>query len=125
MRARPPNVDVQKMHDHIRDVILPYIISQKKEKLAKRAVGAAVPVAGAMATTLHRIGRGIYKCKTRGKQRHLYAEYLAVHLLTAECQLVDAIISELLSEAELEWMKQPGQTNDSIAGLIADKMKSF
>ena len=76
-----------------------------------------------MLTGAHRLGHRLFK-KHRGELRTLYAEFLAVHLLTAECQLVDAIISELLSPAELEWMKQPGQTNSSIVGLIADKMKT-
>jgi hypothetical protein len=122
----PARGNVPNLHDTIRDTVLPYIISQKQEKRVKKGVGA-VPVAGSATTVLHRIGRGIYKSlrSTRGKRRNLYAEFLAVHLLTAECQLVDAIIRELLSEDVLEWMKQPGQTNNTIGGLIAEKMKSF
>jgi hypothetical protein len=117
--------NVQHLHDPIRDTILPYIISQKKRKLFKKTVGA-VPGVG-MGMVAARGGQAFCKWRnhTKGVCRSLYADFLAVHLLTAECQLVDAIISELLSPEELRWMKgELGMDNNFIAPIIADKMKS-
>jgi hypothetical protein len=59
-----------------------------------------------------------------GKKRTRYAEFLAVHLLTSQCWLADAIVSELYTPGEMIWMKEPARTSAEIAPLLADKMKS-
>jgi hypothetical protein len=128
--SNAPTANGKPLHDTILREVLPYIIRQKTKKLAKKEFGM-LPVVG-VATAGVRIAHGISKYGNNkipgqglGHVRTFHAEVLAVHLLTAECQLVDAIIRELLSPDELEWMKQPGQTNNRIVGLIKDKMKSF
>lgn len=108
-------------HYTIGSRILPYIIDQKTEKAVKKGVGAA---GLGVLTTLYSIGRAAYKSAagTKGKQRNFYAHVLARHLITHQCPLADAIVTELLSWEEMMILK--GKDSDVAGAAIADKMKS-
>jgi hypothetical protein len=111
------------MHEYVINIILPWIIHQKRQKRTKKAMDTA---ALGLVTGLWSAGRKIAKWKagSLGKKRHRYAEFLAVHFLTSQCWLADAIVAELYSPTEMIWMKEPGRTNTEVAPLLADKMKS-
>jgi hypothetical protein len=110
------------LHEWVRVIVLPWIIHQKRHKLAKKIV-TSVPTGG-LVTGLWSGARNLYKraTGTLGEKRHWYAESLAVHFLTAECLLCMRIISALYSLEEMLWMKQ--QDSTTITPLLEDKMKS-
>jgi hypothetical protein len=110
------------LHGTVGNIILPYIINQKKEKFGKKVAGAA---GAGLLTNLYAAGRYAYKgLRGRlGKKRHLYAEYLAVHLITADCELAKAIVAELYSKEELKGLM--AMDSSKLAPLLADKMKSL
>lgn len=108
-------------HHTIGTQILPYIIQQKTEKAVKKGVGSVG--LGAL-TTLYTMGRSAYKslAGTKGKMRNVHAHVLARHLITHQCPLADAIVTELLSWQEMMILK--GKDSDVVGAAIADKMKS-
>lgn len=113
--------DMTADHYTIGSKILPYIIQQKTEKAAKKGVGA---VGLGMLTTLYTMGRAAYKSLsgTKGKKRNFYAHVLARHLITHQCPLAEAIVTELLSWEEMAILR--GKDSDVVGAAIADKMKS-
>jgi hypothetical protein len=112
---------MQKDHDWIGTKVLPYIISQKTEKAAKKAVGS---IGAGLLTTAYSMGRWAYKslASTKGVKRGFYAHVLARHLITHECPLAEQIVAELLSPAEMASLKQ--ENSDVVGAAIKDKMKS-
>jgi hypothetical protein len=113
----------ESMHRYVISIILPWIIHQKKHKRYKKGVDT---LGGGLLTGLWSLGRkaGKWASGTLGKKRSRYAEFLAVHFLTSQCWLADAIVSELYSPGEMIWMKEPERTSAEVAPLLADKMKS-
>jgi hypothetical protein len=109
-------------HDYIGGVILPYIIRKKRSKL-HRKVAQVAPGVSAL-EKIRAVGKNLYKRSrgTLGKNRTFAAEWLARHLITHDCGLAEAIVSELYSPEEMEWLKT--QDNDVVAPLLAEKMKS-
>jgi hypothetical protein len=109
-------------HDMIANQVLPYIISKKKAKFARKVV-AAVPVVGSI-ETLRALGKKGYKAVkgTLGANRANAAGWIASHLITCDCLLAQAIVAELYSAAEMEWLK--GQRYEDITDYLALKLKS-
>jgi hypothetical protein len=110
-------------HTHIADDVLPYLILQKQEKHARKAIGA-VPIAGAALTSGYSLGRYAYKKLrgTLGETRNAMAFDLAKHFLTHNCALAQAIVSELYSFEEMTWLAE--QAPDDVVKLLARKMTS-
>jgi hypothetical protein len=109
-------------HDYIGGMILPYIIARKRSKL-HRKVAQVVPGVSAL-EKIRAAGKNLYKRSrgTLGKNRGFAAEWLARHLITHDCGLAEAIVSELFSREEMEWLKT--EDNNVVAPLLAEKMKS-
>ena len=115
----PVTADMGHDHEWIASKVLPYIISQKTEKAVKKGVGI-VPGAGLL-TNIYRAGRAAFK-KDRGKKRGYYAHVLTRHLVTHDCALAKAIVTELFSEQEMLTIRQ--FETDKSSGVVAKKMKS-
>jgi hypothetical protein len=111
--------DMANDHNHIANIVLPYIISQKTEKAVKKGVGI-VPGAGLL-SSVYRLGRYAFK-KDRGKKRNFYAHVLTRHLITHDCALAGAIVAQLFSAEEMLTLRQ-FDSNES-GEVIAKKMKS-
>jgi hypothetical protein len=109
-------------HDMIANHVLPYVIYQKDRKFKRRAFGA-VPIIGSL-ESLRGIGNYLYKKAkgTQGNLRHHAACWLAAHLVTCDCMLVQAIVEELYSKPEMEWLK--GQEYRVAIEHIERKLKS-
>ncbi len=109
-------------HDMIANHVLPYVIYQKDQKFKRRAFGA-VPIIGSL-ETVRGVGSYLYKkaTGTQGNLRHHAACWLAAHLVTCDCMLVQAIVKELYSEPEMEWLK--GQEYRTAIEHIERKLKS-
>jgi hypothetical protein len=102
--------------------VLPYVIHQKDTKMKRKAFGA-VPVVGTL-ETVRAMGKWTYKkaTGTKGQARHGAAAWLALHLISCDCLLVQAIVAELYSVGEMEWLKmQPYKTATE---FIERKLKS-
>jgi hypothetical protein len=116
---------LEKIHErrHIADDVLPYIILQKAEKQARKAVGA-VPMAGSAVTAVYSLGRNLYKRAkgTLGEKRTAMATDLTKHFLTHDCGLAQAIVAELYSFEEMLWLCE--QDPQDVIKLIARKMTS-
>lgn len=108
-------------HDAIFNTVLPYIIAKKKAKRNKKGVGT---MGLSLGTSAHRLGKAIYKSVkgTKGKNRSFYAEVLARHAVTHECDLVAGIVSELYTGQD--YLAIRSMRSDQAAVLIAAKMKS-
>ena len=108
-------------HDTIFNTVLPYVIAKKKAKRVKKGFGAT---GLSMGTNVHRLGKAIYKSVkgTKGKNRSFYAEILARHAVTHECDLVAGIVSELYTGQD--YLAIRAMRSDQAALLIAAKMKS-
>ena len=110
-------------HAYIAGEILDYIIHQKKHKFGKKSFGA---VGGGLITMGWAAGRAAYKKAkgVKGEKRNFAAQMLATHLITHNCVLTERICIEVLSlsEHELTWLK--AQNSDTVATLLAQKMKS-
>ncbi len=93
-------------HDAITQSILPYVIQQKKKKLAVKSV-EAVPVVGGITTSVVKSGKKVKKILANelGKQRAEMARNLAEHFVTHDCTIADAIVAELYSEKEKDLLK--------------------
>lgn len=109
-------------HSHLAETILPYIIRKKRAKLYRK--GAQIVPGASMLEKSRAIGKNLYKRarRTQGQQRTFSAEQLTAHMITCNCDLAEAIVSELFSPEEMAWLKL--QDNDVAAPLIAEKMKS-
>ncbi|WP_160152251.1 hypothetical protein [Microbulbifer sp. ALW1] len=114
----------REMHGLIGTLVLPEIIRKKKTKRARKAT-AVLPVIGGMISGLHSGAHSLQKrlTGTRGKQRHYHAELLAVHLITHECQLAEAIVAELFSVDEMEQIKR--MNSDRAGPKICSKISSM
>ena len=118
-------VDGDSRDDHghaLMSEVLDYCIDQKSEKTLRRGVGA-VPGIGVLETgyaAARKVGK--WWTGSLGQRRAAMAETLAEHLLTHNCFLAQAIVSELYSVEEMLWML--GQDFDVVAPLLAGKMKS-
>ena len=109
-------------HDMIANHVLPYVIHQKDRKFKRRAFGA-VPIIGSL-ETVRGVGNYLYKkaTGTQGNLRHHAACWLAAHLVSFDCMLVQAIVEELYSRPEMEWLK--GQEYRTAIEHIERKLKS-
>ena len=112
------------VHSYIASTILPYIIQQKRTKLARKS-HQRVPVLGAGLEAAKSLKHKIQKSwnGTKGKQRSFAAQWLAVHLISHHCELTEAIVSELYSEEEKEMMKFTG--SDVVASMIEEKLRTI
>lgn len=109
-------------HQVIADGVLPYLIEQKSTKYHRKVVGA-VPGVGLL-ESVRAIGKKAYKAATGtlGVKRHRAARWLALHLITHNCGLAQAIVAELYSFEEMLWIKD--QEFTEVIKLLEDKMKS-
>jgi len=109
-------------HDMIANLVLPYIIHKKDAKY-KRKIVTAVPFLGTLETA-RAIGKKIYKYAsgTLGVNRKNAASWLACHLISCDCVLVQAIVSELYSVGEMEWLKY--QKYGIVTEYLEQKLKS-
>lgn len=112
------------VHSYIASTILPYIVQQKKTKLARKK-NERVPVLGSGYEAGKSLKHMVQKRwnGTKGKQRSFSAQWLAVHLLSHHCDLTEAIVAELYSDEEMEMMKLSG--SDIVASMIEDKLKTI
>jgi hypothetical protein len=117
----PAGLSADMGHDHewLGTKVLPYIISQKTEKAVKKGVGV-LPGVGLL-TNIYRLGRFAFK-KDRGKKRGYYAYVLTRHLITHDCMLAGAIVSQLFSGDEMLTLRM--FASDESSPIIATKMKS-
>jgi hypothetical protein len=109
-------------HDMIANHVLPYVITQKDRKVGHKAV-AAVPLIG-MIETVRAAGRYAYKAWVTGSQgvaRKNAAAWLVTHLITCNCLLVQAIVAELYSVGEMEWLKT--QPYPAVTKFVETKLK--
>jgi hypothetical protein len=106
----------------IANQILPYIIAKKNSKYQRKIV-SAVPVVGSVGT-LRAVGKKVYKAMagTLGSHRYHASAWLATHLINWDCLLVQAIVSELYSAEEMEWLK--GQPYEDLTDFLSIKLKS-
>jgi hypothetical protein len=109
-------------HDMIANQVLPYIIRQKNTKFERKCLGG-VPMIGTV-ESVRAFGRWAYKKYkgTQGATREHAAAWLAAHLITCDCLLVQAIVAELYSPGEMEWLK--AQSFDRVIDYLAPKLKS-
>lgn len=108
-------------HAYVLDKVLPYIIEQKEKKLFRKKVST---FGGGAAVSLYQVFHGARKAWQghRGVVRGFYADVLATHLITHDCELADAIVDELYSEAECKVIKR--MDSKPAGELLADKMRS-
>lgn len=120
----PPEAegDVDLMaHNRIAFNVLPYAIEQKSKKYQRKAIGA-VPVLGTIPMAIRQAYRAATK-ENRGEQRTQMAYELAVHLVTHNCGLAQAMVAELFSSYEkMLWMLD--QDTEVLTPLLAEKLKS-
>ena len=118
--AIPAGQDAQ--HTLIADTVLPYLIRQKIKKRKRKAI-AALPVIGS-AEGLRGMINKTYKwgAGSLGKERQNAAGLLAAHFIQQDCPLSQAIVAELYSVEEMEWMKN--KELDEVKTFLCDKMKS-
>lgn len=108
-------------HERIGSNLLPYAIAQKGTKYQRKAIGA-VPVLGSLPMKAHQMFRAATK-ENKGVLRGQMAYELAVHLVTHNCALAQAIVAELFSSYEkMLWMLD--QDTNTLTPLLAEKLKS-
>jgi len=108
-------------HERIGSNVLPYAIQQKSKKYERKAIGA-VPVLGSLPMKIHQAYRAATK-EDKGVLRNQMAYELAVHLVTHNCGLAQAIVAELFSSYEkMLWMLD--QDTSTLTPLLAEKLKS-
>jgi hypothetical protein len=124
MPGSPPKTRQAYMaHDMIANHVLPYIIYQKDRKFKRRAFGA-IPIIGSL-ESVRGAGNYLYKKYVKGPQgalRNYAAGWLALHLITCNCLLVQKIVAELYSAPEMEWLKY--QYYQVVIGHLERKLKS-
>ena len=108
-------------HAFINDKVLPWIIHQKKQKAAKKAVST---VGLGLLTGGHRVLRAAYKKArgTKGRKRNWYAHVFARHTITCRCKLAEWTVSELFSPEDYRAIRE--MNSDQAGDRIATKMKS-
>ena len=118
-----PGGPVNPYHHYVlANEVLPYIISKKGAKFHRKVV-AAVPVLGGVESvragvkSLYKRARG-----TRGANRRNAARWLGWHLISHNCGLAQAIVSDLYSFEEMLWLKDLSLSE--LVPLLEDKMKS-
>ena len=113
-------------HDHntLVNIILPYIIEKKRAKLHRyTAVAGTLGTYGTVESSRAVLKKAYkYFNGTLGKNRTYYASVLARHFLKCECGVADAIVGELYSEEEMNYMTH--MTHAAVTELLKDKMKS-
>ena len=89
-------------HHDILTNVLPYIINKKRTKRRRKAE-STVPLLGSGLVMAETGVKSIYKriSGSRGRQRHIYAERLAAHMVSCTCELSQAIVAELWSHDEM------------------------
>lgn len=109
-------------HTEILDSVLPYVIRQKRKKMYRRGIGSIplVSLGETVRSIVRKAGKKING--TLGQEREAHAHTLAKHLITHDCQLAQAIVSELFSDDEEEWIRY--QDFPIVAGLLMEKFKS-
>ena len=109
-------------HDMVANHVLPYIIRKKSWKYYRK-IATAIPVVG-MGETVRAIAQKARKRLngTLGANRQTAAEWLAAHFITCDCHLTQAIIADLYSVGEMNWLRD--ESYESIATFLALKMKS-
>jgi hypothetical protein len=109
-------------HDMIANLVLPYIIYKKDAKFQGKCV-AAVPIVGTV-ETVRALGKKAYKYAkgTLEVNRRNAAAWMACHLINCDCLLVQAIVAELYSVGEMEWLKV--QQYEPLVEFLEQKMKS-
>jgi len=113
---------LEKDHTMIADHVLPYLIKQKSKKRKRKAL-VALPILGSAEGLRAVINKANKKRKkTLGKDREDSAKWLSNHFLEFDCKLSQAIIAELFSAPEMEWMKT--RQGPELQEFIAGKMKS-
>jgi hypothetical protein len=114
--------DAYIQHDMIANHVLPYIIYQKDWKAFRKAAGA-IPIFGVI-ETVRGVGKFLYKKAkgTQGNLRRNAAGWLANHLISCNCLLVQTIVAELYSRPEMEWLKE--QSYETIIQHVERKLKS-
>ncbi|KTQ85225.1 hypothetical protein NS226_20630 [Aureimonas ureilytica] len=113
--------EMAKDHEMIEGPILQYIIDKKRAKLKKKMAGS---FGLSMGTSAHRLGKALYKAAkhTKGVKRTSYANILARHVVTHECDLAASIVSELYSHND--YLAIRSMSSKKAGELIAMKMKS-
>jgi hypothetical protein len=100
---------------------LEYLLNKKSAKLKKKVAGA---VGGGLLTAIYGVGKAAYKSLqgTKGVNRMRQAEIIAVHFVTHNCALAQAIVAELYSAEEMLFLLD--KDSDVVAKFLAEKMKS-
>jgi len=107
-------------HHRIATDVLPYAIEQKNTKFQRKAIGS-VPVLGTIPMAIRQVYRAATK-EHKGEARGKMAYELAVHLVTHNCALAQAIVADLYNYEKMLWMLD--QDTDTITPLLAEKLKS-
>jgi hypothetical protein len=109
-------------HNVVGNEVLPYVIEQKSSKLHRKVV-SSVPGLGIVEGVRAAGNKAVKLVRgTQGVERLNAARWLAVHLITHNCALAQAMVSELYSFDELLILQT--FDSDKLAPLLADKMKS-
>jgi hypothetical protein len=110
-------------HDMIANLVLPYVIRKKDAKITHKLT-TAVPMVGSSLETARAVLKKGYKFAngTLGVHRQNACGWLAWHLISCDCLLVQAIVAELFSASEMEWLKL--QEYDAVVGALGPKLKS-
>jgi hypothetical protein len=110
-------------HDMVANHVLPYIIRKKTLKYGRK-IATAIPVVG-LGETVRAIAQKARKRLngTLGANRQTAAEWLASHFITCDCYLSQAIIADLYSVGEMNWLRER-ESYEEIASFLAIKMKS-
>jgi hypothetical protein len=108
-------------HGHIHNNVIQYIINKKSAKLVKKGVGA---VGGGSLTGIFGVVKNLYKRArgTLGKRRSFYAYVVARHMITHDCALCEALVSELFNHHDYTLLRTMNSTD--AGGWVARKMKS-
>ena len=108
-------------HQHIHNNVISYTIAKKSAKLVKKG---ATAVGGGALTGLFGLGKNLYKRArgTLGKRRTFYAFIVARHMITHDCKLCEALVTELFDHESYERLKT--MNSEDASGWIARKMKS-
>lgn len=109
-------------HTIIKEQVLPYIILKKDAKTSHKFVGA-IPVANVLESGRAVLKKGIkFLAGSLGKHRRDAASWLAVHLITHNCALAQAIVANLYSFEEMLWLQR--LDSEELIPLLEEKMKS-
>lgn len=114
----------RRSHDIVANHVLPYAISQKSKK-AGRKLTSAVPVFGLQETVravTHKLDKKFFT-HDLGTRRQSASRWLAAHLLTCQCTLATAMVSDLIGPDYTDALLRSG-TIDEISSELAKKMKS-